>query len=213
MSLFHPNIDSFGIILKGKSIQKISLIHEKYQHQLLVNNFDLEFDSLWRYLIGKQSVQMVNTLSTAVCRDFVYQKMGITKILASRPEASKLHKKTVARYTKHGLKVYPFPDNCMRLSKVFGNDQKYGMTGIAAIVYAVDIIKPKHLWIVGFDCYQKDYLHRRPWQYPLARTKARFKEYPLLFVNHIVKKNPQIMFHMVSYYHGFPELKNLEVVT
>lgn len=212
MTLYPDKIKNFGIILKGKSIQKIEQVYQKYSHQMIVNNFDPEFQLLKRYLGGKYSVQLVNTLKTARCEKRLYRGMGITKILASRPQHDKQFKKVKFRFSRMGMKVYPFPEACMRLSCIFGNEQKYGMTGIAAVVYAVDVIKTKHLWIVGLDFYQKDYLYRRAHQYPLTRTKLRFAGYPELFIEHIVKPNPKIMFHMVTYYKKFPKLKNLEVI-
>lgn len=212
MNPYPNNIKNFGIILKGKSIRKIGDVYQKYQHQMIVNNFDLEYKPLKKYLIGKFTVQMVNTLKTARCHKNVYRGMQIGKILASRPEQDENFKKVKYRFSRMGLDVYPFPDNSMRLSSFFGNDTKYGMTGIAAIVYVLDVIKPKHLWIIGLDFYQKDYLFRRAHQYPLSRTKPRFAGYPALFVEHIVKKHPKTKFHMVTYYKSFPKLKNLEII-
>jgi len=212
MSLYPSNINNFGIILKGKSIKKIGAVYENYPYQMIVNNFDLEYKPLKKYLIHKYTVQMTNALKTAICHKNVYRGMGIGKILASRPNHDENFRKIRYRYSRMGMDVYPFPDKSMRLSSVFGNDQKYGMTGIAAVVYVLDIIKPKHLWIVGLDFYQKDYLYRRAHQYPLSRTKSRFAGYPALFIEHIVSKNPKTMFHMVTYYKHFPKLKNLEII-
>ena len=86
MSLYPNKINNFGIILKGKSIKKIGEVYENYPYQMIVNNFDLEYKPLKKYLIGKYTVQMTNALKTAICHKNVYRGMHIGKILSSRPD-------------------------------------------------------------------------------------------------------------------------------
>lgn len=213
--LFPENLENFGIIFKGKSIEKIPKVYKKYNDCILVNNFDKEYKLLKKYIVRKNSVQMVNALGTAICKPHkIYRAMGITDILLSRPAHDRKTPALMRRYRKIGLNPNPYPKESMRFTMQFGNtDIKYWNTGIAAIIYVLDWVKPKHIWLVGLDFYQSDYLCRRPHQAPFELQNRRSTGYGIKesFIKIIVKQNPNTQFHIVTY-QKFPEIANLEVI-
>jgi len=215
MTLFPTNTKNIGIILKGKSIEKIDKVYNKYDHSIFVNNFDLEYKKFRDYFIGKHSIQLVNRLNTAVCKKKVYQDLNIKDVMMCKPKEyndPKIERLT-NKYRKRGLNINYVPKECMTLAKHFGPKDKYTNTGILAFVYTIQIVKPKHVWAVGLDFYQSDYLFRRKHQNPLVRQQKKMKDRNTIenFIEHILKPNPDIMFHIVSYY-DWPKLDNVEII-
>ena len=216
-SYFQENIESFGVILKGKSIEKIDRVYCNYDDCFIVNNFDKEIGLLERYLVNKNTVHVVNRLMTAPLTPSNYKKMGITDIQLSKDSArgDPMLRTAIGHYKSLGLRVHFLPERLLRFNRYFGPEyaNKHPNTGILAIAYALDIIRPKNLWIVGLDFYQADYLVRRPHQSPIEKQREKMKRLDLVnvFVD-ILKKYPDVNVNMVSYYDGFPTLENLNIL-
>ena len=213
-TLFPTNLDNFGIILKGKSVEKIKQVYHQYDHAMFVNNFDPEYKQLKKYYQGKHAVQLVNRLATAVCKKSTYEGTGIKDILFSLPKIDKEIQKVVGKYKKRGMNLHYVPKECMRLAAEFSNPNKYTNTGILAFVYAIDIIKAKHIWVSGLDFYTSDYLHRRSHQSPLHKQQKKMNDRNVIeaFNTHILKAHPNTMFHIVTYSDVFPNLDNVEII-
>ncbi|RLC61194.1 MAG: hypothetical protein DRI01_08880 [Chloroflexi bacterium] len=216
-SYFPENIENFAVILKGKSIEKISQVYRNYNDCFIVNNFDKEIELLERYLVAKNTVHFVNRLMTAPLTPENYQKLGITDIQLSKvsDKGDKALKKAIKHYTSLGLKTHFLPERLLRFTSDFGAEYaiKYPNTGILAVIYALDIIRPKNLWIVGLDFYQADYLARRPHQNPIELQREKMNRLGMdkVFIN-IVNRYPEVNVNMVTYYQGLPELKNLNIL-
>lgn len=217
-NIFKENPETFGIIFKGKSLEKINKVYQNYDEQLFVNNFDLEFNSLKKYFIEKnKSAQMVNRLETAICKKNTYDSVVIKDIILTKPkewenEDLKI-KQLKIKYSNLGMNVhYPTIEN-MRFAKEFGNPTKYANTGHLACFYVLDNIKPKHLYLIGLDFYQSDYLFRRKHQNKLINQRAKMKEINAIdnFIELVIKRNPEVMFHIVTYF-NYPKLENLEII-
>jgi len=91
--------------------------------------------------------------------------------------------------------------------------RKYPNTGIIAIIYALEMLKPKTLWLVGLDFYQSDYLFRRPHQNPLNVQQEKMGRINLVEVTaNIFSRYPDTQINMVSYYNGFDEVENVKIL-
>lgn len=216
MSLFPKNLDSFGVVLKGKSVEKIEKVYKNYQHQLFVNNYDPEFKKLEKYYTGKErSAQMVNRLSTAVCEKHTYDKTKVKDIIFSIPDKKDKNVKFVrSRYEELGMNIHYVDKEVMELSnKYFGVSSKCPNTGILGILFALKVIHPKNIYIIGLDFYNQDYLYRRAHQTKLVDQKEKMKKIKIVerFIQ-IVKDYPEVNFNLVTYYDKLPEMKNLKII-
>ena len=216
-SYFTENIENFGVILKGKSIEKISRVYQNYTDCFIVNNFDEEIKLLEEYLIGKNTVHFVNRMMTAPLTPENYRKMGITDIQLSKvsPRGDRPLKKAIKHYESLRLRTHFLPERLLKFNSDFGPEyaNKYPYTGVLAVIYALDIIRPKNLWIIGSDFYQADYLVRRPHANPIEIQRAKVERVDMVnvFIN-ILKRHPDVNINMVTYYEGLPELKNLNIL-
>lgn len=217
LSYFPENIENFAVILKGKSIEKIGKVYHNYNDCFIVNNFDKEIELLEEYLAGKNTVHFVNRLMTAPLTPLNYKKMGITDVQFPKvsDRGDKVLKRAIKHYESLGLKTHFLPGSLLRFTSDFGPEYaiKYPNTGILAVIYALDIIRPINLWIVGLDFYQADYLARRPHQNPIELQRAKMERIDMVnvFVN-ILRRYPAVNVNMVTYYEGLPELKNLNIL-
>lgn len=214
---FKENIENFGVILKGKSIEKISKIYQNYNDCFIVNNFDKEIELLEEYLVGKNTVHFVNRLLAASLTPGNYKKMVINDIQLSKvsAEGDGQLKKAIKHYKSLGLKTHFLPKRLLMFNRDFGPEyaNKYPNTGVLAIIYALDIIRPKNLWIIGSDFYQADYLVRRPHANHIEIQRAKIEKVDMVnvFIN-ILKRYPEVNVNMVTYYEGLPELGNLTIL-
>jgi len=213
------SIDSLGIMLKGKSLEQFSKYDKEFKDCFLVNNFDKEVDIIGDSLMDKNCIHFVNRLMTAPLTPEHYKKFNITEVQLPKISAFGDKRLTTAvnYYKSLGLNIHYLPKSLLEYNKKdFDKEyaRKYPNTGILAIIYALVFLKPKKLWIVGLDFYQSDYLVRRPHQNPLHLQQEKMDRINLVEVTaNIFRKFPEVDIKMVSYYKGFPELDNLEILT
>jgi hypothetical protein len=217
-ALFPENIENFGVILKGKSLEKIHKVYRNYDRCFIVNNFDKEIELLEEYLINKCTVHFVNRMIVTPLLPSNYRRMGISEVQLSKPslKGDRTLRRAIRHYKSLGLRFHLLPERLLRFNSDFGPEyaNKYPNTGVLAIVYALDIIQPKNLWIVGLDFYQEDYLigraHHTP---PLTQQQEKMRRTNLInaFIG-ILKRYPEVNVHIVTYYDGFPKLKNVHIM-
>jgi len=216
MPIFEKDLDNFGLILRGKSIEKIHLAADKFQNFLIVNNFDKEIDVTGKHLRGKRGAQLVNMELTAKCSRANYELLGIKDIMFSRREHEGHRRAKVGPYAALGLNTHYTPSEVWKYLKDYPNAdlrKKFPNTGMLGFAYCVYYLTPKNLWIVGLDFYHADYLFRRPHQtvLPKQRNMTDSNQLVEVFVK-TVKRNPNINFHMVTYCKELPNLPNLEIL-
>ena len=217
---FTMNPKSFGIIFRGKSITRINKVVTKFTECIIVNNFDAEIQVYGEYLKGKKVAQMINRRNTAISRPENYRKLGIKVGLVNANKQQKKRQKTMANMLKNvGVGIQPFCIPEAVFKKYIRNydtagtkrrqKMKFGNTGLGAICFVIEYIKPKNLYLIGLDLYQDDYYKRYKHQYSWAYTKGRaqVKEIPRFI--EIIKNNPQINFHIVTNCKLFPKLDNV----
>jgi len=216
MPIFQKNLDNFGLILRGRSIEKIRLAANKFEDFIIVNNFDKEVGATGKYLQGKRGVQLVNMELTAKCERKNYELLGIKDIMFSRREKKGHRMAPIGPYRQLGLRVHFTPDEVWKCLKDYPNAdkrKKFPNTGMLGFSYCVYYLAPKNLWIVGLDFYHADYLFRRSHQtvWEVQRRRTDSNQLVEVFVK-TVKKNPNINFHMVTYCEVLPNLPNLEIL-
>lgn len=214
---FSKGMESFAIMLKGKSLELFPKYDQEFENCFLVNNYDEEVELIGNSLLGKKCVQFVNRLETAFMHPKNYQKFNITDIQMNKLSAfgDQMGKRCLKYYKSLGLKTHFLPKQLLQFNKDFGKEyaKKYPNTGILAIIYSLETLRPKTLWIIGLDFYQSDYLVRRPHQNPLDVQQAKMRRINLIEVTaNIFRKYPKVKINMISYYQGFPELPNVKIL-
>lgn len=213
---FNAGIENFGVILKGKSVEKIGMVYENYADCFLVNNFDKEMALLEKYMVNKNVVHFVNRLLTAPLAPENYRKLRIKDIQLTKTSAvgDVDFKRAILHYRFLGLKTHYLPERLLQYNQAFSSEyaNKYPNTGVLAIIYALDIVRPKHLWIVGLDLYQHDYLFRRSHQSPLHKQREKMKRIDMINVfRNVAQRFSSTKIHLVTYYDGFQESENLVI--
>lgn len=167
LETFQAGIENFGIILKGKSIEKLPKIYKEFGDCFIANNFDKEIEIIGDCLLNKNIVHFSNrSFRTAPLKPENYKKLGIKEVQLYKNSAlwDKRLLYIIYLYQSFGLRTVFLPKQLLKVSgSMFGSgfEKKFPNTGLLAIWYALEIIKPKKLWIVGLDFYQSDYLVRR----------------------------------------------------
>jgi len=230
LNTFNTNQNDFAVILKGGSIKELGKIYKNFTDCLIVNKFDEELDLIGKYLKDKNIVHLVNKSKTAILSKDNYQKYNINEILLYKDSTLKDYELflKIYRMKAMGLKTVFLPKNLLEKSgDLFGknghykiNNKKYNLdftkkfpsTGFLAIYYALKVIKPKNLWIIGLDFYQKDYLVRRSWNTPInVMQKKMEKINGHNIIETWISKFPNTIFNIHTYFDGFNQQKNLRL--
>ena len=152
-------VKKLGIILKGKSVEKIDQFQGKFQHAFIVNNFDLEYDTVRPYLDGVEIIQFVNKLGTAVLTDEHYKGFGIKTIqtnMALTISKNKRGYKKLQDFYPKDFEIHPLPTVMLKYNKFFTSrgireyEHKHPNTGLLAICYSLEFVKPEEMYICGF---------------------------------------------------------------
>jgi len=215
---FAAGLESFAVLLKGKSLEQLHKYDKEFEQCFLVNNFDEEIKLVGDSLFDKRCVHFANRLMTAPLKPENYKKLNITDIQLSKVSACRDRrlKLIVDHYKSLGLNVHFLPKKLLEFNRNFGREyaRKYPNTGILAIIYTLQMLQPKTLWIVGLDFYQSDYLVRRVHQNPIDLQREKIRRINLVKVTAgIFAQYPDTKINMVSYYKGFPAPPNVEILS
>lgn len=219
LKTFEPGLENFGVILKGKSIEKLPKIYKEFDDCFIVNNFDKEIEIIGDCLLNKNIVHFTNrSFRTAPLKPENYNKLGIKEVQLYKNNAlcDKRLLYIIYLYQSLGLRTVFLPKQLLNVSgSVFGTDfeKKFPSTGLLAIWYALEIIRPQNLWIVGLDFYQSDYLVRRHWNTPIEIMRAKMNRTNAPgAVNKWIKDYQHINFIIGTYFDGFEIKKNLTIL-
>ena len=230
LTTFNTNQNNFAVILKGGSIAQIDKIYKNFDDCLIVNKFDEELDLIGKYLKDKNIVHLVNKSKTAILSKDNYQKYNINEILLYKDSILKDYELLLKIYRMKamGLKTVFLPKNLLEKSgDLFGKNghfkidnkkhkldfrKKFPNTGFLAIYYALKVIKPKNLWIIGLDFYQKDYLVRRNWNTPINVMQKKIEKINgYKTIENWIEKYSNTTFNIHTYFDGFNEQENLRL--
>lgn len=215
---FPTGMDSFAVLLKGKSLEQLPKYEKQFECCFLANNFDEEIRLIGDSLIGKKCVHFANRLMTAPLKPENYKKLNITDVQLMKVSACRDRRLKLAadHYKSLGLNVHFLPKKLIKFNKDFGMlySKKYPNTGILTIVYALEMLRPKTLWVMGLDFYQSDYLTRRPHQSPIEVQRRQMEKIKMAEITaNTFRRYPEVKINMVSYYKGFPAPPNVEILS
>lgn len=195
--------EKIGILMKGKSLEKLSLISDKFDECFVVN-WEGEAKKFRKDLAGKG----VTYVSNWKCR-FKNENLGILNInrvffpLTKNMSEEKLVN-IFKQCERHGMATIDFlsdehEDVPLRIRN----------TGVGCVFY-VSLLKPKEIWIAGLDFYYGAYLLDQPYA---NQFEYYTKEYNLIdsFVR-IVKEHPDIQYNILTYCKKLPKLDNLNIL-
>lgn len=219
LKTFKPNIENFGVVLKGKSIEKLPQVSREFNDCFIVNNFDKEIEIVGDCLMNKNIVHFSNrSFRTAPLKPENYRELNIKEVQLYKSSAlwDKRLLYIIYIYQSLGLRTVFLPKNLLRGSgSIFGSEfeKKFPSTGLLAIYYALEIIKPKKLWIVGLDFYQSDYLVRRDYNTPIEIMRAKMKRTDAPgAVKRWIREYGDVSFNIVTYFDGFEPQQNLKLL-
>jgi len=207
-------MNDFGIILRGKSLDKLPLICEHFNRCWIINSFE-NLHSEIKCLKGKTIGHYCNVLETTVMPEAFYVDFNIEEVVISRFTWTRDARQARKRYQKQGIKEFSLiPQDLSRYTKQFNRKHlKHPSTGVMSIIDAVERLKPKHVWICGLDFYEVDYLYRRDLAKPIEKQRfcMEHNEIPQQVFD-FIEEHPKMFFHIASYYSKFPVLPNLESI-
>lgn len=214
---FQKYLENFGVVLKGASLSRLSEISNQFQHCFIVNNNNLEYKNLSKFLVNKEIVHFVNRSKTAPLKRKYYNELKINNIQFNKSELDEEIVKVKKIYEKFGLTCHMLPEELLNYNSYFfgkGNyDRKHPNTGVLSIIYAAHILKPQRLWIIGLDFYESDYLYRRRWNNPLSDQREKMEKLDISgqFIK-LVKDNPNIKFNLITNSSSLPKINNLKIM-
>lgn len=196
---------NFAVLCKGKSLERLHLIADKFDDCFIVNHWENELKEFGHLLKGKRIVQFVNRRGTIRMSKSVYDEYGITQIQYNLPEfisrsvgknksvqflepqkTAEVDKKTSKRlreYGEFGLNLHYLPPHILAWNEFFDPfveykgeyTYKHPNTGVQACIYAADVVEPKNLYVIGLDFYYSDYWKRRTESISLTKQQAKME--------------------------------------
>ena len=204
-------MENFGILLRGKSLENLHMIIDKFDDCYIVGPWIEELKILSELLKGKHIIQFVNSLLKGRLEREQYKEFNITEvnfgyihdmIMNKGPIPGKNKKDLLDGYISFGVKKFEWlPDKHVGIMSDSHN------TGITSIFNAAEIVKAKNIWIIGLDFYKNDYLTR------ITQEKNKGKADRLIrtFLK-IVENYPQVNFNLLTYYKELPKYPNLHII-
>ena len=214
------NLDSFAVLCRGVSLELVKNFHEEFSYCYVINNFEKEFLELRGYLDDKKIIQFVNRSLRCLMSRKTYNDYQIKNIQFIQ-EFSLFNLKMLKNYitykfVKPNLNISFLSSDMLEYNKYFPSQykNKFPNTGILSILYAIDQIKPKNLWIFGLDNYSKPYLNDTQNPRPISLEQQKYKVDRLELIDFLHQKminTRKTHFHICSYYDNWPDAKNVSL--
>lgn len=168
------NINNFGIIGKGSSLKLIENYHSKFQSFYILTDFDVELEIYKKYLKKKRIIHLANRESLSILKRNIYKEFNIKNIqLSTKFSFSNL--KLIITYIKYkiripNLRISLLDSLALKYNQNFSKEyrNKFPNTGIVSILYAIEHISQKNLWIFGIDFYSTEYSKSQKKPSPLS---------------------------------------------
>ena len=218
---FPESIDNFAVLLKGSSLENIYKYYKNFDKCFIVSDYDDELMHVGKFLKGKDIAHFTNRSKQSSLSKINYKKLNIKHIQTGQVfrvnhfrlfEAYFHYKKMMVN-----LKVHALPETLLKFHGDFGveYDLKFPNTGILALIYTLEIIKPKVLWVFGLDFYSQPYMVEQSQGTTLDLEQQQYKLDKLnlpTYVSGLFQKYPETKIMMASYYGKWPEIQNMELI-
>lgn len=203
---------NIGILGRGKSLERLSEIIDKFDDCFIVNDWRLEAMIFEDYLKGKRIIHFLNADRRSYLGCKIYRMLGITRGFISwtklheapgRGKISRGKNTVAAAMNKYSKELY------MRYMPDFLFDacNNLNSAGLICLLYVSLVLRPEAIWIAGIDFYCDDYLVRRRGTYRPLDTKKMAKDFMS-----IVNNYPYIIYSMVTKYTGLTSTNNLKIL-
>jgi len=194
----------------------------------LYGSKNTEYSLIKENLSGKSIAHFVNRLRTAPLTKKHYKELGIKNIQFSMSTPDDQLKRMEKFYNRFGLETHYLPTRLLCYNEYFRGMKirdryyldpedpgptKHPNTGLLAIIYAAEILKPRTLWLVGLDLFFGDgpYLFKRPWA--ADSYKDRVDDLDLLgHFSYILQSNRDVQFNVVTQSTNLPTEPNINVI-
>jgi len=215
--LFNSNTENFGILLKGNSVSSVINYFNNFDACFIVNNFERELPEFENVLNNKEIIHFINRLPTAPMSFSSYMALNIEKIMFMKPfdisDLSMLRNYMLYKFLRK--RVYFLPRSIQKTDWGFGDEykKKFPNAGILSLIYALEVIKPKNLWIFGLDFYHGDYLKRRKHQNPIEIQREKFDRLKLIeFTENLFSKYTETTINIITSCSEFTPSSNVNKI-
>ena len=214
------NSENFGILLKGGSLDKLYKYKDKFNDCFIVSDYDDELNIIGDLLKNKNIIHFKNRSHNSSLTKTNYKRYSIKYIQLGQSFRWN-HFKLLYSYLRYkfmymGINISFLPE---KLNTDFFGPQyklKFPNTGILSILFTLNIIKPKNLWIFGLDFYHVDYFTKQiknPDNRDLSDYRVKNEQLDLInYVINLFSENSDIKIHLASYYDKWPKLKNVNLI-
>ena len=214
--------ENFGLLLKGGSLDQLHKYNDKFDQCMIVSDWDDELKVLGNYLLGKEITHFASRSMSSCLTKENYIKYNIKNIQLGQVFRWD-HFVLMRSYLHYAsmfldLNVYFLPEKLRKYNDRFGDEYKlkFPNTGVLSIIYTLDILKPKNLWLFGLDFYTTDYYVEQiksPDPRPSSEKYAKIARLGL--VDHICElfsEHSETKIFLGTYYKNLPKMDNVEFI-
>ena len=214
--------ENFGLLLKGGSLDQLHKYNDKFDQCMIVSDWDDELKVLGNYLLGKEITHFVNRSMASCLTKENYIKYNIKNIQLG--QVFRWNHFVLMRSYLHyasmflDLNVYFLPEKLRKYNDRFGDEYKlkFPNTGVLSIIYTLDILKPKNLWLFGLDFYTTDYyVEQIKSPDPRPKTVKNSKIVGLNIIDaacNYFEEFSDTNIMLGSYYDEWPDIQNLHLL-
>lgn len=211
-------VKNFGILLKGQSLELLSKYSHEFQSCFIVSDFDDELPSVKDLIQRKKIIHFTNRSKQAQLSRNSYKIYNIKDIQAGqifRWCHFRLMQAALYRFMLNPrIKFHFLPEHLLSLNDELPLEYQYKFpnTGILSVLFALNIIKPKNLWIFGLDFYEAPYMNIQTQSTNLSIRDQNQKIERLNLKNFLfenIKQNNSTVVHLASYAKEIPQISNL----
>ncbi len=204
------SLDSIGVLCRGQSLDKLGTISKNFEKLYLVGQFTRALPQLFNHLQGKQIIQMINKVAIATdqetCKRFNIKDIqcNFDGWLHRPPSQGRRELFRKVQNINKWATVHLLPPG-IREARPKGFD--WHTCGILGVDLAA-FWKPAHIWIIGLDFYFSPYFIREKHK---GRCDPKRRLVMIEMLKLLVKRDPGITFHLITYCDKIKSFDNLHV--
>ena len=212
------NLDNFAVLLKGASLENLPEFINEFDDCLIVSDYDVELNAIGTYLKNKNITHFTNRSKQASLSKANYDAYQIKNIQLGQVFRWN-HFRLMETYIHYKLMggdftVHSLPEKLLQYHQGLGEEYylKFPNTGILSLIYALEMVRPKTLWVFGLDFYSVPYMVTQMQAATLKLNEQAGKMGRLDLMDYVYglfEKFPATRINMVSYYKNWPKIANM----
>ena len=214
--------ENFGLLLKGASLDKLSIYKNNFDQCIVVSDYDDELRVIGDQILGKEIIHFRNREPRSRLSKKNHIKYNVKEVQLGQVFRWN-HYPLIKSYLIYkcffsNINVYFLPEKLRIFNDRFGNEYKlkFPNTGILSIIYTLEIIRPKVLWLFGLDFYARDYYVKQlknPDPRPSSERNKKIVRLKMAeYVAELFSEYPDTKIMLGTYYQDWPDLSNLELL-